>query len=172
MLEFEKVTIYNSFQFSKSKEPLTPPQIKAVTTPKRTPAGVGGGGAVEGRGTAPKTTMDSLTTPYIVQADYSFKGSNNDELCFKKGDIITVTQREEGGWWEGTLDEKTGWFPSNYVKEHKTTLPVMEMIRPPEEIQASRLLVLNDLVESEKAHVAEIRGLLENFLEPLETSQM
>lgn len=57
--------------------------------------------------------------PYIVRAEYSFKGGNNDELCFKKGDIITVTNREEGGWWEGTLDEKTGWFPSNYVKEYK-----------------------------------------------------
>jgi hypothetical protein len=41
------------------------------------------------------------------------------QLCFKKGDIITITQREEGGWWEGTLGDKTGWFPSNYVKEYK-----------------------------------------------------
>ena len=40
-------------------------------------------------------------------------------LCFKKGDIITITQREEGGWWEGTLGDKTGWVPSNYVKEYK-----------------------------------------------------
>ncbi|XP_055713847.1 rho guanine nucleotide exchange factor 7 isoform X2 [Phlebotomus papatasi] len=113
-----------------------------------------------------------METPYTVQAEYSFKGSNNDELCFKKGDIITVTQREEGGWWEGTLGDKTGWFPSNYVKEYKTPLPPAETIRPPEEIQASRSLVLNDLLESEKAHVAEIRGLLENFLEPLSNSQI
>lgn len=55
---------------------------------------------------------------FTVQAQYSFKGSNNDELCFKKGDIITLTQREDGGWWEGTLGEMTGWFPSNYVKEY------------------------------------------------------
>lgn len=32
--------------------------------------------------------------PYTVQAEYSFQGENNDELRFKKGDIITVTQRE------------------------------------------------------------------------------
>jgi len=32
--------------------------------------------------------------------------------------VITVTQKEDGGWWEGTLGEKTGWFPSNYVKEY------------------------------------------------------
>jgi hypothetical protein len=42
------------------------------------------------------------------------------QLCFRKGDIITITQREEGGWWEGTLGDKTGWFPSNYVKDYKT----------------------------------------------------
>lgn len=52
------------------------------------------------------------------------------------------------------------------------SLPLAETVRTPEEIQASRILVLNDLVESEKAHVAEIRGLLENFLEPLASSQM
>lgn len=64
---------------------------------------------------------DCLSTmePYTVQAEYSFQGENNDELRFKKGDIITVTQREDGGWWEGTLGEMTGWFPSNYVKEYK-----------------------------------------------------
>ena len=41
------------------------------------------------------------------------------QLTFKKGDLITVTQKEDGGWWEGTSHEtgKTGWFPSNYVKE-------------------------------------------------------
>ncbi|XP_053663253.1 uncharacterized protein LOC128712384 [Anopheles marshallii] len=107
-----------------------------------------------------------------VQAQYSFKGSNNDELCFKKGDIITLTQREEGGWWEGTLGDKTGWFPSNYVKEYVGPLPLSETIRPPEEIQAFRSVVFRDLLESEKAHVAELRGLAENFLEPLEPSQI
>lgn len=60
--------------------------------------------------------------PYTVQAEYSFQGENNDELRFEKGDIITVTQREDGGWWEGTLGEKTGWFPSNYVREYKGIL--------------------------------------------------
>jgi Rho guanine nucleotide exchange factor 7 len=42
------------------------------------------------------------------------------QLCLTKGDIITVTQTMEGGWWEGTLNGKTGWFPSNYVKELKS----------------------------------------------------
>lgn len=40
------------------------------------------------------------------------------------------------------------------------------------DIQANRSVVLDDLLESEKAHVAELRGLLENFLEPLASSQL
>jgi hypothetical protein len=32
--------------------------------------------------------------------------------------MIIITQAPtEGGWWEGTLDGKTGWFPSNYVEQ-------------------------------------------------------
>lgn len=41
------------------------------------------------------------------------------QLCFKKGDVIAITQADEESWWEGTLNDKTGWFPSNYVKECK-----------------------------------------------------
>ncbi|XP_065093244.1 uncharacterized protein RtGEF isoform X2 [Ochlerotatus camptorhynchus] len=116
--------------------------------------------------------MDNSQTQFTVQAQYSFKGSNNDELCFKKGDIITLTQREDGGWWEGTLGDKTGWFPSNYVKEYVGPLPLSETIRPPEDIQAFRSVVFRDLLESERAHVAELRGMVENFLEPLQSSQI
>lgn len=33
--------------------------------------------------------------------------------CLSVKDIIYVTRVEEGGWWEGTLNGRTGWFPSN-----------------------------------------------------------
>lgn len=67
---------------------------------------------------------------------------------------------------------KTGWFPSNYVAEYKAPKPPTETIRAPEEIRAFRSVVYNDLLESERAHCAELRGLFENFLEPLEAGQM
>lgn len=56
----------------------------------------------------------------MVKARFNFKQNNEDELSFNKGDLILVTRQEEGGWWEGTLNGKTGWFPSNYVREIKT----------------------------------------------------
>lgn len=55
----------------------------------------------------------------MVKARFNFKQNNEDELSFSKGDVIIVTRQEEGGWWEGTLNGKTGWFPSNYVREIK-----------------------------------------------------
>ncbi|CAF2395780.1 unnamed protein product [Rotaria sp. Silwood2] len=54
----------------------------------------------------------------LVNALYAFKAQNTDELSFAKNDIIIITQApNDGGWWEGTLDGKTGWFPSNYVEQ-------------------------------------------------------
>ena len=55
----------------------------------------------------------------LVKARFNFQQTNEDELTFNKGDIINVTRQEEGGWWEGALNGKTGWFPSNYVREIK-----------------------------------------------------
>ncbi|KJH41839.1 SH3 domain protein [Dictyocaulus viviparus] len=51
----------------------------------------------------------------VAKAKFNFEGKNNDELTFCKNDTITVTQQLEGGWWEGTINGKTGWFPANYV---------------------------------------------------------
>lgn len=53
--------------------------------------------------------------PLLVIAKYKFEGHNNDELSFAKNDVIMVTQQLEGGWWEGSLDGRVGWFPSEFV---------------------------------------------------------
>lgn len=55
----------------------------------------------------------------LVKARFAFQQTNEDELSFAKGDIISVSRQEEGGWWEGSLNGKSGWFPSNYVRELK-----------------------------------------------------
>jgi len=106
----------------------------------------------------------------LVKSVYKFKGTNNDELKFKKGDIITVTQKEDGGWWEGTLDGRTGWFPSNYVEEltrdNKPSSGVMT-----EEVLAKnvdyRQQVISDLLEKEQEFVSELRVLYNQYLQPL-----
>ncbi|XP_014251726.1 rho guanine nucleotide exchange factor 7 isoform X2 [Cimex lectularius] len=114
--------------------------------------------------------------PFLVQAIYSFKGQNNDELCFKKGDIITVTQEEEGGWWEGTLGEKTGWFPSNYVKEYIVQTDNLSPLKTSNDItvqqRAYRTVVIKDLVDSERSFISDLQQLISSILFPLEKAHV
>jgi len=111
--------------------------------------------------------------PVLVRAVFKFKGTNNDELKFKKGDIITITQKEDGGWWEGTLDGKTGWFPSNYVEElaRETNSVAANIQDVPDEVIAKnidyRQQVLRDLLEKEQEFVSDLRSLLNQYLQPL-----
>ncbi|KAF7259924.1 hypothetical protein EG68_02913 [Paragonimus skrjabini miyazakii] len=51
----------------------------------------------------------------FVRALYDYTRIHTDELSFKKGDILAVSRQLDGGWWEGSLNGVTGWFPSNYV---------------------------------------------------------
>jgi len=37
------------------------------------------------------------------------------DLAFQQGDVIWVTNQKDPGWWEGTLNGKSGVFPANYV---------------------------------------------------------
>nr|CDQ00756.1 BMA-SEM-5 [Brugia malayi] len=61
--------------------------------------------------------MDSVAAQgtHLVQAMFDFKPQEEGELGFKRGDIITVTNREDENWWEGTLNGKSGMFPATYV---------------------------------------------------------
>lgn len=48
--------------------------------------------------------------------EYNYAAQEDDELTLKKGDIITGIKMMLGGWWEGTLRDKRGMFPDNFVK--------------------------------------------------------
>lgn len=75
--------------------------------------------------------MSENSVPQVlVKAKFTFQQTNEDELSFSKGDIIQVMRQEDGGWWEGSFNGKSGWFPSNYVKEIKGSgqyLPLLNL---------------------------------------------
>ncbi|RMX60726.1 hypothetical protein pdam_00006798 [Pocillopora damicornis] len=107
-------------------------------------------------------------------------GLAHHRLCFERGDILEVTKAVDGGWWEGNLDGKVGWFPSNYVKEisasPEPTTPVTP--QPSSSSSTSRResarvyhnLVVQNILDTERAHVSELQALLQNYLKPLQAS--
>lgn len=58
-------------------------------------------------------TKDKKT--FLVKANYNFTAEAENELSIKKEDLIKVVRKIDEGWWVGSLNGKTGMFPSNYV---------------------------------------------------------
>uniref|UniRef100_A0AAY4D1R3 Intersectin 2a n=1 Tax=Denticeps clupeoides TaxID=299321 RepID=A0AAY4D1R3_9TELE len=51
----------------------------------------------------------------VYEALYTYESPEGDDLTFSAEDTILVTEKD-GEWWRGCIGEKTGVFPSNYVK--------------------------------------------------------
>lgn len=102
-------------------------QVNASTTP----------GAVEERKNAPSSSSSAtegsprellfptnFVTCDVVLITFNFVGRQAHELSCRNGDVVQVHRRWNDGWWEGSLRERRGIFPSNYsVPNICTTAP-------------------------------------------------
>lgn len=125
---------------------------------------------------------DNANSQLVVRAKFNFQQTNEDELSFSKGDVIHVTRVEEGGWWEGTHNGRTGWFPSNYVREikpsEKPVSPKSGTLKsPPKGFDTTAIsksyynVVLQNILETEHEYSKELQSVLSTYLRPLQTSE-
>uniref|UniRef100_A0A8C3G7M1 Osteoclast-stimulating factor 1 n=1 Tax=Cyclopterus lumpus TaxID=8103 RepID=A0A8C3G7M1_CYCLU len=111
----------------------------------------------------------------LFKARFTFQQTNEDELSFSKGDIVSVSRQEDGGWWEGSVNGNSGWFPSNYVRELKgSEKPKSGTLKsPPKGCDTTILsktyynVVLQNILETESEYSRELQSLLGSYLRSL-----
>ena len=52
---------------------------------------------------------------YYIAA-YPYESTEAGDLTFSAGEMVMVIKKE-GDWWTGTISNRTGMFPSNYVQK-------------------------------------------------------
>ncbi|XP_037263690.1 rho guanine nucleotide exchange factor 6 isoform X2 [Falco rusticolus] len=190
---FDPHDLYTGEQFSKVLSTLTAVNKATEDQPSKGPcahlsslSSVAGGPHTDSNGTAsqsarvlrrqskPVEMTENGSHQLVVKARFNFKQTNEDELSVNKGDIIYVTRVEEGGWWEGTLNGKTGWFPSNYVREIKSTDKPLspKALKGLESTQLTKNyypVVLQNILETERDYAKELQSLLGTYLRPLQS---
>ncbi|XP_025096778.1 intersectin-1-like isoform X2 [Pomacea canaliculata] len=100
-------------------------------------------GTLERNGSARDSPALEKKGEYYV-AMYSYSTEEPSDLAFGEGDMILVTHKD-GDWWTGTLGDKSGIFPANYVKkveiqgslvdtpaDSKVTEPGQKSVKKPE----------------------------------------
>lgn len=63
----------------------------------------------------PSSPGDDPSEYVLAMHDFEPHQANVTCLTFKAGQIVRVFNRDPSGWWDGEVDSRRGWFPSNYV---------------------------------------------------------
>lgn len=92
----------------------------ASTSSLQLPAQAAKGSHSQSRPASPAQSVIDETVrigPEYVLAmhDYAPQHQNATCLSFRAGQVIHVLNRDSSGWWDGELEGRRGWFPSNYV---------------------------------------------------------
>ncbi len=69
----------------------------------------------------PKPPKPDVNHPVYV-GKYDYDSRTDDDLSFKKGDLMYIISTEEGDWWFARSKDngREGYIPSNYVAEWKS----------------------------------------------------
>lgn len=97
-------------------------------------------------GSSPPSLSASLLSNEAsrVRVLYNFTKENDDELSIKKGELLSILEMVDEGWWIGKNDAgHVGLFPSNYVELLPPTSTVPQTAERKKAVAASTSPIIN-----------------------------
>ncbi|KAF9929840.1 hypothetical protein FBU30_001153 [Linnemannia zychae] len=65
--------------------------------------------------------IDTMAGTNLYIAHHNYDAEKSDELTLQVGDIISVSEQSDPGWWVGEIvkNGQAGWFPANFVDPYE-----------------------------------------------------
>jgi hypothetical protein len=64
----------------------------------------------------PPAAAAAPQTQIRVRGLYDYTATNETELSFREGDILSISEQDDSGWWYAELNGQFGFIPNNYVE--------------------------------------------------------
>ncbi|XP_064455915.1 uncharacterized protein LOC135366883 isoform X2 [Ornithodoros turicata] len=120
-----------------------------------------------------------------VEALWDHVTMDSEELAFQVGEVIEVTDMSDKDWWWGSIDQRSGWFPAEFVRlrvnqedtvedcmckmadgtltKHKPRKMSISLLSN-EQVRAN---VVMEIVNTEQDFVRHLRDVVEGYLKPV-----